>query len=218
MSELSGRQRRRRRRSDAERSIAAILDAAIRVLSERPEASIEDIAEAAGVTRPTVYAHYRSREALLNAAIDRITEEAIAAMDAADLDHGPPAAALRRFLTAGWRTLERYPLLLRTPTMQLDPQAERDRHEPVQERLERLAKRGQDTGDFDRRLSPTWLAAATIALGHAAGEQVAAERMTADEALTALSNSVLRIFGMPPGEVAGSQTEIHNDGPRPAHR
>lgn len=84
--------------------------------------------------------------------------------------------------------------------MQLDPEAERDRHEPVRERLERLAKRGQDSGAFDRRLSPAWLAAVTIALGHTAGEQVATERMTVQEATSALRESVLRVFGIELGQ------------------
>jgi AcrR family transcriptional regulator len=196
MSEFASPERpRRRRRADAERSIAAILDAAVRVLGERPEASIEDIAEAAGVTRQTVYAHYTSRDVLLSAVVDRATEEAVAAIDAADLDEGPPAAALLRFLDAGWHTFERYPLLLRLPSAPMSQQAERDRHEPVFDRLERLVRRGQDAGDFDSRLSPGWLLAATVALGHAAGEQVGAGRMTAEDAANALKRSVLRLFG-----------------------
>jgi AcrR family transcriptional regulator len=210
MSELKAPQRRRRRRADAERSIAAILDAAVRVFGERPEASIEEIADAAGVTRPTVYAHYPSRQALLGAALDHVTDEVVAAIDAADLDHGPPTAALQRFLTVGWQAVERYPLLLRTPTMQLDPQAERVRHEPIQGRLERLVRRGQKAGDFDRRLSPTWLAAITVVLGHTAIEHVVAGRMTADEATTAMTDSILRAFGTPLGDAEERQTEIHN--------
>jgi AcrR family transcriptional regulator len=195
MSELNTpQQNRRRRRADAQRSIVAILDAAIRVFSDRPEASIEEIAEAAGVSRQTVYAHYPSRETLLNAAIDRVAAEALAAMDAADLDHGSPTAALLRLVEAGWQTFERYPQLLHMSPE--DAQAERDRHEPVRERLERLIKRGQQTGDFDRGLSPTWLTAVTIGLGHAAGEEVAAGRMAADEATVALEHSILRVFGV----------------------
>jgi AcrR family transcriptional regulator len=193
VSELNTPKNRRLRRADARRSIVAILDAAVRVLSERPEASIEEIAVAAGVTRQTVYAHYPSRETLLNAAIDRVAEEAVAAMDAAELDRGSPTAALLRLVNAGWQTFEYYPLLLRMSPE--DRQAERDRHEPVQEHLKRLVKRGQQTGEFDRRLSPTWLTAVTIALGHAAGEEVAAGRMVADEAIIALELSILRVFG-----------------------
>ena len=45
-------------RADAERSIAAILDAAVQVLADRPEAGMGEIAKAAGVARQTVYAHF----------------------------------------------------------------------------------------------------------------------------------------------------------------
>lgn len=193
MSELNaGRQSQRRRRADAERSVTAILNAAIHILNERPGASIEEIAETAGVTRQTVYAHYPSRRALLSAAIDSVSEGAVAAMDAAQLDQGPPAAALLRLVNAGWRAYERYPRLLRMATV--DPHADLARHHPVRERLELLAKRGQDAGDFDRRLAPVWLATVAMALGHAAAEDLAAGRMQAHEARTALEHSVLRVF------------------------
>ena len=45
-------------RADAERSIAAILDAAVQVLAARPDAGMGEIAKAAGVARQTVYAHF----------------------------------------------------------------------------------------------------------------------------------------------------------------
>jgi AcrR family transcriptional regulator len=184
----------RARRADAQRSIEAILDAAVRVLNARPEASIEDIATDAGVTRQTVYAHFTSREALISAAIERVAAQAVAAMEAADLDQGPAAAALLRFMSVGWRSFERYPLLL--GTTQTDPQVDRERHEPVRRRLEQLVKRGQDVGEFDRDLSPTWLIAITIGLGHVAGAEVAAGHMTVDEAWVSLERSVQRIFGV----------------------
>ncbi|HWE89783.1 MAG TPA: TetR/AcrR family transcriptional regulator [Pseudonocardiaceae bacterium] len=186
---------RRRRRSDAERSVSAILDAARAVLGERPDASIADIAAAAGVTRQTVYAHYPSRDALLAAVIDRATDDAIDAIDAARIEEGPAAEALTRFLDASWATLDRYPLLLNLPAIPTDPQADRDRHEPVVARLHRLIRRGQDSGEFDPQLPPAWLLAATIALGHTAGEQVANRTMSADDAITTLKRSVLRLFG-----------------------
>jgi AcrR family transcriptional regulator len=186
---------RRRRRSDAERSVSAILDAACAVLGERPDASIADIAAAAGVTRQTVYAHYPSRDALLAAVIDRATDDAIAAIDAARIEEGPAVAALTRFLDASWATLDRYPLLLNLPAMPTDPHADRDRHEPVVARLHHLVRRGQNSGEFDPRLPSDWLLAATIALGHTAGEQVANGTMSADDAITTLKRSVLRLFG-----------------------
>lgn len=101
--------------------------------------------------------------------------------------------------------------------MRLDPEAERVRHEPIQERLERLFRRGQQAGDFDQRLSPTWLAAVTIVLGHTAVEQMTGGRMTADEAMTAMSESILRVFQSQPADprrrasVGGQAIELDVD-------
>jgi AcrR family transcriptional regulator len=184
----------RRRRADAERSIAAILDAAIEVLSERPAASMEEIATAAGLARQTVYAHFPSREALLQAVGDRALEETVAAIDAAEPSKGPAVEALDRLVSASWQTLERYPLLmnLRAP---LTPDQEHALHGPILERLERLIERGQRAGDFDRRLSPAWLLAAFLGLAHAAAEEVAAGRLSTEEASGSLRRSVARVFG-----------------------
>lgn len=167
------------------------------MLNERPGASIEDVAEAAGVTRQTVYAHYPSREALVSAAIDHVTDASIADMDAARLDDSPPVTALLNVVNAGWRTYERYSRLLQMAPQ--DSDAERVRHDPVRQRLERIVKRGQDTGDFDQRLSPSWLATVAITLGHAAAGDVAAGRMPAEQATTALEVSLLRVFGVENG-------------------
>jgi AcrR family transcriptional regulator len=185
----------RRRRADAERSIAVILDAAVAVLSDRPAASMEEIANAAGVARQTVYAHYPSRAALLDAVVQRALAETVAAIDVADPDEGPPVEALDRLVSASWQTLERYPLLmdLRAP---MSPEEEHALHRPILERLGRLVERGRRSGDFDRRLPPAWLLAAFLGLAHAAAQEVAAGRLSAEEASRTLRDSVARVFGV----------------------
>ncbi len=60
------------RREDARRSIELIMDAARSILGKRPDASMEELAVAAGVTRQTVYAHFSSRDALIAAVFDAV--------------------------------------------------------------------------------------------------------------------------------------------------
>jgi AcrR family transcriptional regulator len=194
VSELAPPSPHRRLRADAQRSITAILDAATRVLGQRPDASIEDIAKAAGISRQTVYAHFPSRDALLSALLDRVTEQVLAAIDAADLDSGPADLALVRFMEIGWQAFDADPFLLHLSEPPKTPQQERDRHEPLLHRLEQLIHRGQHDGAFDPNLPVTWILSATLALGHAAGEEVRAERMTSAQAIDMLRHGIPRLF------------------------
>ncbi|MFE2870181.1 TetR/AcrR family transcriptional regulator [Embleya sp. NPDC059259] len=173
----------------------AILDAARVVLGERPDASMEEVAATAGVTRQTVYAHFASRDALVVALVEAAAAEYLAALDAAGLDSAPPADALARFLDAGWQFLRRHPLLL-NPTAPGAPQPNRNAlSEVVPRRLERLIQRGRHTGDFDAALPAGWLADAVIGLQHTAAAQLAAGRVTTDEAATLCLASALRLCG-----------------------
>jgi AcrR family transcriptional regulator len=182
----------RRRRSDARRSIDAILSAARTVLGERPGASMEDIAAAAGVTRQTVYAHFPSREALIAALLHAVGAETVAAMDAALLDTVPPADALRQFLDIGWQLIHRNPHLL-GPALTRNPPGSNDPHHAGTARLEQIIRRGQRAGDFDRTLPATWLTAAILGLFSTAAEQVAAGRLTKSQAAAVLLDSTLRL-------------------------
>lgn len=187
-------QRRRKRRFDAERSRTAVLAAAIEVLGRQPDASIEDVASAAGVVRQTVYAHFPSRAALLNAVIDYLTTETVTALQRLDLRTPPPDEALRRWLEASWGIVERYPALL-SPAIATaaTPGDDHDRHQPVTAELVALVRRGHQSGAFDPRLPETWIVAAVIALGHAAGQQVITGRMSPHDAGAAYRDSVLRL-------------------------
>src|SRR5919112_4662156 len=93
-----------RRRADAERSIARILDAAVDALGEDPDASMSAIARRAGVVRATIYVHFPTREALLDAVTERALGEVAAAIARAEPDRGPPGEALARVVGATWRT------------------------------------------------------------------------------------------------------------------
>ncbi|WP_427886690.1 TetR/AcrR family transcriptional regulator [Kribbella sp. GL6] len=173
----------RRRRADAERSRSAILAAALELLDEHPDAGLERIAEAAHVTRQTVYAHFPSRDALLNAVLGELTAETLRAVDDLDLDHGSAFGNTLGLIDLAWRTFERHPLLLHVPAG----------HDPVAERLEQLIRRGQREGEITRELPVHWLASTLISLGRTAGDSVAAGRLTARAAYKTLHTTLTRI-------------------------
>jgi len=184
---------RRRRRADADRSRTAILAAAITLLDERIDAGMERIAEAARVTRQTVYAHFPSRDALLAAVVDELTCETMVAIDALELDQGPALDKVLALIDLSWRQFEQHPLLLQLP----QSAGHDERHGPVVERFERLIRRGQRTGEITRELPVAWLVSALIALGHTAGEAVATNRMTPKKASTALRTTATRLLQEP---------------------
>ncbi|MEU1171020.1 TetR/AcrR family transcriptional regulator [Streptomyces microflavus] len=83
-------------RADAERSVRAILEAAETVLAEDPGASMEQIAEAAGLARTTVHRRFANRQALVQALAASAKEQLTAALDDAHLETAPPLVALHR--------------------------------------------------------------------------------------------------------------------------
>ena len=185
--------RRRRQRSDARQSIAAVLDAAIRALADRPDASMDEIARAAGVSRQTVYAHFPSRDALIDAVIEHASTEFTGLLDGVDLEREPPAQALTRLLDAGWQVAARYPFLWLQPAV--DPGKDADRHAPVLDRMLDIVRRGQASGDFDASVPAHWLLSACMALGRATEDEVKAGRMTIEQATQAMHQGVLRLLG-----------------------
>ncbi|WP_328658486.1 TetR/AcrR family transcriptional regulator [Streptomyces sp. NBC_00334] len=196
----------RNRRADARRSRAAILDAATQVLNVEPDAGLETIAGAAGVTRPTIYAHFPSREQLLLAVVEQITDEAVAAMDAIALDADTATGTLLRMISASAQVTERYPVLLKMISAQpVSAEVDRDRHLPVAERIGRVIERGRQAGEFDDKLPVDWLVASIMALGHTAGTEQDAGRLPAAVAQDVLRVSLLRLLGAAePADARGS--------------
>jgi AcrR family transcriptional regulator len=96
-AEKPARGRRGRRASGDERE-RAILATAERLLEERPlrEISVEDLAKGAGISRPTFYFYFPSKDAVLLTLVDRVVEEAASSREEA-------LAKLAEEPRAGWQ-------------------------------------------------------------------------------------------------------------------
>ncbi|PXY32576.1 TetR/AcrR family transcriptional regulator [Prauserella muralis] len=185
---------RPRRRADAERNIAAILSAARELFGKGPLPSMNDIARAAGVGRVTLYAHFASREALLEAVIDSAIAETDAALTALDLDRLDPEEALRRLIETSWSILNTLRRTREAALADLDPEQLRRKHDPAFRHVERVLDRGRQAGVFRGDLPLDWLVASCYAVVHAAADEVNAGRIRAGDAPGVVAPTVLAML------------------------
>src|SRR3954468_15735402 len=83
-------------RADARRNRSAVLDAGARLLAERPTASMQEIADASGVGRTTVYRHFPAREDLIEALVSQVADEIGQVSHAVTTMDAPCEEALRK--------------------------------------------------------------------------------------------------------------------------
>ncbi|MCC5954073.1 MAG: TetR family transcriptional regulator [Acidimicrobiia bacterium] len=90
-----------------------ILDAAVEQASLHGlrRLSVGDVATAAGVSRPTLYKHFPSKDALITAAVARETSSVAASVLAAAEAHDDPADALEAAVAETLRLARAHPLL-----------------------------------------------------------------------------------------------------------
>jgi TetR/AcrR family transcriptional regulator, mexCD-oprJ operon repressor len=197
-----------RRRADAERSIARILDAAVDALASDPEASMTEIARRAGVVRATIYVHFPTRGALLEAVTDRAMAEVVQVIEAAEPRRGDPAEALARVVASSWRRLGRYHSLVAINIRQHGQAELRQRHASVLATLLPLIERGQADGTFRADVPAAWHLSMLMALMHAASAELGAGRVSDTEAGPALVATILGAL------TARHATDDSGDGPR----
>jgi AcrR family transcriptional regulator len=177
---------RKHRRADAERSVAAILEAALEALASDPDSSMSEIARRAGVVRATIYVHFATREALLDAVMEHAVADVAEAARAAEPERGDASEALERVLRATWRELSRFHALLAINTTRLSPEELHRRHLPVLDQLSPLIERGQDEGVFRSDLPVTWHLAVIRAIVHTASSEISSGRIPEAEAEAAM--------------------------------
>jgi TetR/AcrR family transcriptional repressor of mexCD-oprJ operon len=182
------------RRATAERNVRAILDAAEALLHEGQTASIAAVAARARVSRVTVYAHFSTREAILEAVIERAVARATVAFDEAESGTDSATEAFDRAIRAGWSELSRNAAIAEAAASQLSPDALRRTHETGYARVRRLVEAGMAGGEFRTDVPVDWLLSVCFALLHAAGEDVRAGRLDDATALHALTTTMRAAF------------------------
>jgi AcrR family transcriptional regulator len=188
----------RRRRADAERSVAAILDAAREALASDPDTSMAEIARRAGVVRATIYVHFPTRTDLLDAVMDHAVAQVAEATRAAEPARGEPVEALERVLRATWRQLAQFDGLLALNTARLSAEELRRRHLPVLDQLEPLIERGQRQGVFRSDLPLAWHLAVIRAIVHTASHESRGGRIPEEQAEAAMLTTALNAIATRP--------------------
>ena len=166
------------RRVDARRNYDRIVDVATTVLASEPQATLQDIAVAAGLHRATLHRHFRSREDLLVALRERSANRTLAALDEAEDDDVPKVERMtlftRRVLenavpTGLWRFTTYYGAGMDEHVLELS------------RRIAALVEEGRQVGSLRPDLSADQLRAIWTGVVYAVLPMIDAGMMTMDE-------------------------------------
>ncbi|MFI1094882.1 TetR/AcrR family transcriptional regulator [Streptomyces sp. NPDC020917] len=133
-----------------------ILDVALDLLGENPDAGMGDIAAAAGVVRRTVYGHFPSRLDLVRTLTERAVTEMTAVLTEVNASDAEADAAWAAFIARLWPVAHRYRVLLALRRGEYG-EAIHGLLGPLDELLADLVKRGQDSAAFAQHLPASLL-------------------------------------------------------------
>lgn len=144
-----------------QRVVGAILDGAAQIFALQGEqASMNDVAEAAGVARATVYRYFPNRDALLEELTQAAVSDVDARLAAARIDEVAPEEGIARAVRALVDVGDSFVLLARERRRSDPERFERQFTQPVRA----LFERGQASGDVRADIASARLAESLIGL------------------------------------------------------
>jgi TetR/AcrR family transcriptional regulator, mexCD-oprJ operon repressor len=144
-----------------QRVAAAILDGAARMFAvEGEQASMNDVAAAAGVARATVYRYFPNRQALLDELAQVAVSDADARLSSARIDEVAPEEGIARAVRALVDVGDSFVLLARE-RVRSDPERFERR---ITQPLRQLFERGQAAGDIRDDIASARLTESLIGL------------------------------------------------------
>lgn len=183
-----------RRQATAQRNVESILDAAESLLENGEVPSTTAVSAGAGVSRVTVYSHFPTHEALLEAVAERAIRRFAQNLEGIDLEHGEPTQALEQLIRHAWTGVSRNHVIAQAASQHLSPAALSRAHALLHEPLRKFIERGQKLGSFRADLPAEWLMTSYFALIHAYRDGVVGRTLDQADASTILTRTILGLF------------------------
>ncbi len=179
-------------RSDARRNREAVVEAAIVALAADPNASMADIAEAAGVGRTTVYRHFDTREELIGELFQRVVAEARQATGSVIESGDDTATTLRALGPAMVEIGERFRFL--HSHIEIGAAALADSIEIADDPVRMLLVEGQERGSIRADAPIGWMQSLMQSTAMATMDQVHAGQLSLEDAGRLLGDTFVAAF------------------------
>ncbi|MGW3864159.1 TetR/AcrR family transcriptional regulator, partial [Streptomyces sp. NPDC005047] len=166
-------------------------------LSRSSDASVVQIAQAAGVGRVTLYGHFPSREDLVEAALAHLLERGEEVLSGLDLT-GEPKQSLRDLIESSWLLIAQSGALLEAAQRVLPPGRIHELHAGPEQRVRELIVRGQAQGAFRDDLPVAWLASALHHVLKGAAADVRSGAMEPEQAPEFIAQITLAAYAPQP--------------------
>ncbi|HEV7494091.1 TetR/AcrR family transcriptional regulator [Baekduia sp.] len=190
-----------RLRSDARRNRRTVLAAAVALLAQRPQATMQEVADASGLGRTTVYRHFPRRQDLIDALFAEVIRDAAETIEEA-LRSAHSARELLcelgpRFIAIGdrYRFIDAHPDLRVRALHPIDA---------ITTPLEAYFTEAQERGELRDDVPIMWILTTLRGLGVVAMVEVNAGRMTVDEAGRHVGETCALAFTAPSTRPAAS--------------
>nr|WP_189178781.1 TetR/AcrR family transcriptional regulator [Microbispora rosea] len=191
-------------RADSERTVRKILEAAERLFAVNPAATMEQVAQAAGVARTTVHRRFATREALVEELTGWAARRFAEAVESAHPDSAPPLVALYQVTVNVLRVKTDWWFAMNRTAGDSHREAARV-HAEVREGCDRLLRRAREAGVLRADADLDWTRRVYYALIHEAATEAAAGGASgggdAEALATRVVDTLLRGFGSPTGPV-----------------